>query len=50
MAALNKALDILCLFDRQHTHLAAREIASILKIPLSSTYRCLELVSKPHKL
>ena len=44
--SLEKGLDILCSFDFDHQELSAQEISKKLHIPLSSTYKYLDLLSK----
>ncbi|AOY59241.1 transcriptional regulator, IclR family [Desulfococcus multivorans] len=43
---LEKAIDILCLFDSEHLELSAQEIAKSLSIPLSTTYKYLQVFQK----
>ncbi|MBW2207217.1 MAG: IclR family transcriptional regulator [Deltaproteobacteria bacterium] len=42
-ASLEKAIEILSLFDSEHQGLSAREISRMLSIPLSTTYKYLDL-------
>lgn len=44
--SINKTLDILCLFDEINNGLSAREISHSLTIPLSSTYKYLDVLLK----
>lgn len=44
--SIEKAIDILCLFDLKNQELSAREISGSLNIPLSSTYKYLDLLLK----
>ena len=41
--SLEKAIDILCLFESEHLELSAQEIADSLSIPLSTTYKYLQV-------
>ncbi|EKD64515.1 MAG: Transcriptional regulator, IclR family [uncultured bacterium] len=41
--SLEKAIDILCLFESEHLELSAQEIADRLSIPLSTTYKYLQV-------
>lgn len=40
---LEKAMDILCLFDPEHSELTAQEVAQKLSIPLSTAYKYLQV-------
>lgn len=44
--SLEKAIDILCLFESEHLELSAQEIAENLGIPLSTTYKYLQVFKK----
>lgn len=42
--SIEKAIDILCLFDLKNQELSARDVSSRLNIPLSSTYKYLDVL------
>ncbi|GAB6193406.1 IclR family transcriptional regulator [Desulfocastanea catecholica] len=44
--SLEKAIDILCLFESEHLELSAQEIAENLSIPLSTTYKYLQVLKQ----
>jgi len=44
--SIEKAIDILCVFDLKNQELSARDISDSLNIPLSSTYKYLDLLLK----
>lgn len=44
--SLEKAIDILCLFESEHLELSAQEIAEKLSIPLSTTYKYLQVLKQ----
>ena len=44
--SLEKAIDILCLFESEHLELSAQEISKNLSIPLSTTYKYLQVLKQ----
>ena len=46
ISSVNRALEILCLFDSHYPELSAQEISKLLKIPLSSTYKYLNILQE----